>query len=106
MNVSILLVILLAGALITYFSSEKSARQIALFTSLVAFTVTGVLLSQFQSGVSVDVMAQWISKPNISFYLKADGLSLALALLTTSVTPLVIFSSFGNSFENKKTLYA
>lgn len=106
MNVSILLVILLAGALITYFSSEKVARQVALFVSLVAFVATGVLLSQFQSGASVDVMAQWISNPNISFYLKADGLSLALALLTTSVTPLVIFSSFGNSFENKKTLYA
>ncbi|MDY0088939.1 MAG: NADH-quinone oxidoreductase subunit M [Flavobacteriaceae bacterium] len=106
MNVSILLVILLAGALITYFSSEKSARQIALFVSLVAFTVTGILLSQYQSGVSVDVMAQWISNPNISFYLKADGLSLALVLLTSAVTPLVIFSSFGNSFENKKTLYA
>jgi NADH-quinone oxidoreductase subunit M len=96
----------LAGALITYFSSEKSARQIALFVSLVAFTVTGILLSQYQSGVSVDVMAQWISNPNISFYLKADGLSLALVLLTSAVTPLVIFSSFGNSFENKKTLYA
>lgn len=106
MNVSILLVILLAGALITYFSSEKLARQIALFTSLVAFTVTGVLLSQYSSGTSVDLMAQWISKPNISFYLKGDGLSLALVLLTTSVTPLVIFSSFGNSFANKKTLYA
>lgn len=106
MNVSILLVILLAGALITYFSSEKLARQIALFTSLVAFTVTGILLSQYSSGTSVDLMAQWISKPNISFYLKGDGLSLALTLLTTAVTPLVIFSSFGNSFANKKTLYA
>lgn len=106
MNVSLLLVILLAGALITYFSSEKIARQVALFVSLVAFVATGVLLSQFQSGASVDVMAQWISNPNISFYLKADGLSLALALLTSAVTPLVIFSSFGNSFENKRTLYA
>jgi NADH-quinone oxidoreductase subunit M len=106
MNVSILLVILLAGALITYFSSEKLARQVALFVSLVAFVATGVLLSQFQSGTSVDVMTQWISNPNISFYLKADGLSLALALLTSAVTPLVIFSSFGNSFENKRALYA
>jgi NADH:ubiquinone oxidoreductase subunit 4 (subunit M) len=48
MNVSLLLVILLAGALITYFSSEKLARQVALFVSLVAFVATGVLLSQFQ----------------------------------------------------------
>lgn len=106
MNVSILLVILLAGALITYFSSEKLARQIALFVSLVAFVATGVLLSEFQSGSSVDLVAQWISNPNISFYLKGDGLSLALVLLTTAITPLVIYSSFGNNFENKKILYA
>lgn len=106
MNVSILLVILLAGALITYFSSEKVARQIALFVSLVALVATGVLLSQYQSGASVDVLTQWISKPNISFYLKGDGLSLALTLLTTALAPLVIYSSFGNNFENKKTLYA
>ncbi len=106
MNVSILLIILLAGAFITYFSSEKLARQTALFVSLVALVATGVLLSEFQSGSSVDLVAQWISKPNISFYLKADGLSLALVLLTTSLMPLVIYSSFGNSFQNKKTLYA
>lgn len=106
MNVSILLIILLAGAFITYFSSEKLARQTALFVSLVAFVATGVLLSEFQSGASIDLVAQWISKPNISFYLKGDGLSLALVLLTTALTPLVIYSSFGNSFQNKKTLYA
>jgi len=106
MNVSLLLVTLLIGALITYFSPEKIAHKVALFVSLVALVITGVLLSQYQSGVSVDFTTQWISKPNIWLYLKADGLSLALTLLTVSVTPLIIFSSFGNSFPNKKTLYA
>jgi len=106
MNVSLLLVTLLIGTLITYFLPEKIAGKVALFVSLVAFIITGVLLSQYQSGVSVDFTTQWISKPNIWLYLKADGLSLALTLLTVSVTPLIIFSSFGNSFPNKKTLYA
>jgi len=106
MDVSLLLITLLAGALATYFSPEKIACQVALFTSLVAFVIIGFLLSKYQTGVSIDFAKQWISKPNIWFYLKADGLSLALTLLTVSVTPLVIFSSFGNSFANKKTLYA
>jgi len=106
MNVSLLLITLLFGALITYFSPEKIARKVSLFVSLVALVVTGILLWQYQYGVSVDFKTQWITKPNIWLYLKADGLSLALTLLTVSVTPLVIFSSFGNSFSNKKTLYA
>jgi len=106
MNASLLLITLLFGSLITYFSPEKIARQVALFTSFVALVITGILLLAYQSGTSVDFTTQWISKPTIWLYLKADGLSLALTLLTVSVTPLVIFSSFGNSFENKKTLYA
>jgi len=106
MNVSLLLITLLVGALVTYFSPEKIARQIALFVSLVALVLTLILMSEYQSGNSIDFVAQWITKPNIWLYLKADGLSLTLALLTVSVTPLVIFSSFGNSFNNRKTLYA
>jgi len=106
MNASLLLITLLFGSLITYFSPEKIARQVALFASFVALILTGILLLEYQSGTSVDFTTQWISKPTIWLYLKADGLSLALTLLTVSVTPLVIFSSFGNSFENKKTLYA
>jgi len=106
MNVSLLLITLLAGGLATYFSSEKIARQVALFTSIITLVITGFLLSDYLSGVSVDFATQWIASPNIWFYLKADGLSLALTLLTVSLTPLIIFSSFGNSFPNKKTLYA
>lgn len=106
MNVSFLLLILLVGAFVTYFSSDKLALRVSLLFSLIAFVATGVLLRDYQSGVSVDFVAQWISQPNISFALKGDGLSLALVLLTTSLTPLIIFSSFGSAFEKKKTLYA
>ena len=48
----------------------------------------------------------WISKPAIYFALQADGLSIAMLLLTVSLTPIIIFSSFGNDYKNAKSFYA
>jgi NADH-quinone oxidoreductase subunit M len=31
------------------------------------------------------------------------GLSMAMVLLTTSLTPIIILSSFGNTYKNAKT---
>ncbi|MDO4728590.1 MAG: NADH-quinone oxidoreductase subunit M [Bacteroidota bacterium] len=106
MNISILLIILLIGTFATYFSSEKMARTVALFTSLIVFLATGWLICQYQDGTDISLAVNWISNPNITFALKADGLSLALTLLTSSVIPLVIYSSFGNNFANQRSLYA
>ena len=48
----------------------------------------------------------WISKPTIYFALHADGLALAMLLLTTALTPIIIYSSFGNTYKNAKAFYA
>jgi NADH-quinone oxidoreductase subunit M len=64
------------------------------------------LLNHFNVGENISLINQWISHPNISFALKADGLSLAMLLLTTALTPLIIFSSFGNEYKNSKAFYA
>jgi NADH-quinone oxidoreductase subunit M len=56
-------------------------------------------------GINISLSNPWILQPNISFALKADGLSLAMVLLTTSLLPLIVFSSFGNNFNNSKNFY-
>ena len=43
--------------------------------------------------------------PKVSVALYADGLSLAMVLLTTILTPLIIFSSFGTTVTNAKNFY-
>jgi len=48
----------------------------------------------------------WITKPVISFSLKADGLALAMLLLNGILTPIIILSSFGNEVKNAKNFYA
>ncbi|CAM3879836.1 NADH-quinone oxidoreductase subunit M [Flavobacterium branchiophilum] len=106
MNSTIILIILLVGALATFFAGNKLASKIALFFGVTSFVATLMLLDQFVAGQNIDFIQQWIAQPNISFALKADGFSLAMVLLTTSLTPIIILSGFGNQFENAKSLYS
>ena len=106
MNVSLILIILLVGAFATYLAGDKLASKVALFFGLSALGCSFVLLNHFNAGENISLINQWITHPNISFALKADGLSLAMLLLTTALTPLIIFSSFGNEYKNSKAFYA
>ena len=106
MNVSLILIILLIGAFVTYFVGDKLASKVALFFSLAALGCSIVLLNHYNLGESISFISQWINQPKISFVLNADGLAIAMLLLTTALTPIIIFSSFGNSYPNAKGFYA
>lgn len=106
MNVSLILIILLVGALATYISGDKLASKVALFFGLASLGSTIVLLNHFNLGTNIDYVNQWINQPNVSFALKADGLSIAMLLLTTALTPIIIFTSFDNVYANAKSFYS
>ena len=106
MNVSLILIILLVGAFATFLAGDKLASKVALFFGLVAAGASIVLLNHYNLGENISFINQWITQPNISFALKADGLSMAMLLLTTVLTPIIIFSSFGNHYKNSKSFYA
>ena len=106
MNVSLLLIILLVGAFATYFAGYKLASKVSLLFSLVAFGISIALLNSYNSGENISFFKFWINKPSIAFSLTADGLSLIMLLLTTALTPLIIYSSFGNEYKNAKSFYA
>ncbi|WP_426090426.1 complex I subunit 4 family protein [Flavobacterium sp. DSR3-2] len=106
MNVSLILIILLVGAFATFLAGDKLASKVALFFGLAAAGASFVLLNHYNLGENISFINQWITQPNISFALKADGLSMAMLLLTTVLTPLIIFSSFGNQYKNSKSFYA
>ncbi len=106
MNVTLILILLLVGSFATYLAGDKLASKAALFFSVLALGCSIVLLNHFNAGENISFISQWITQPNISFALKADGLSLAMLLLTTVLTPLIIFSSFGNEYKNSKSFYA
>lgn len=106
MNVSLILIILLVGSFTTFLVGDKFASKVALFFGLAALGCSIVLLNHYNLGENISFINQWITKPNVSFALKADGLSLAMLLLTTALTPIIIFSSFGNDYKNAKAFYA
>jgi NADH-quinone oxidoreductase subunit M len=106
MDVTSILIILLTGALATYISGDKWASKVALFFGLTALGASICLLNQFQLGKDISVIFPWINKPTIYFALQGDGLSLAMVLLTTALTPLIIFSSLENEYKNAKSFYA
>ena len=106
MNVSFILIFLLFGAVATYFAGDKLAKTVALFFSFVSIAGSIFILNQYNHGINSDFIANWISNPNLYIALKVDGLSLAMLLLTTVLTSIIIFSSFGNQYKNSKSFYA
>jgi NADH-quinone oxidoreductase subunit M len=102
MNVSLILIILLVGAFTTYLAGDKLASKWPLFGLGAAATI--VLLNNFNAGENISVLNQWINKPQVSIALTADGLSLAMLLLTTALTAIIIFTSF-DEYKNAKAFY-
>lgn len=106
MNVSIILIILLVGAVATYFAGNKWASKIALLFSTVAFAASVYITCSYLNNEPVSFIYQWLKSPNIRLAFQADGLSLSMLLLTTALTPIIVFSSFGNNYVNSKSFYA
>lgn len=106
MNVSFILILLLFGAVATYFAGDKLAKTVALIFSLASAVFSIYILNLHNAGINPSFIQQWITNPNIFVALKVDGLSLAMMLLTTFLTSIIIFSSFGNQYNNSKTFYA
>ncbi|WP_444671287.1 complex I subunit 4 family protein [Flavobacterium columnare] len=106
MNVSFLLVLLLFGSVATYLSGNKLAKMVALTFSLAATVFSFYTLNVFQRGINPSFIQQWIEYPNVYTALKVDGLSLVMILLSTTLTTIIVYSSFGNSFKNSKVFYS
>ena len=106
MDVTTILILLLAGAVATYFSGDKLASKVALIFSLGSLAATLNLLSIYCNGGDISFRADWMDIPKVALAFKADGLSMVMVLLTTALSTLIIFSSFGNSFNNAKNFYA
>jgi NADH-quinone oxidoreductase subunit M len=103
MDVTTILLLLLVGSIATFLAGDKLASKVALLFSLGAF---GLSLYLLNLGTDISYMGAWIDNPKVALAFKADGLAMAMVLLTTALTPLIVFSSFGNHFNNSKNFYA
>lgn len=106
MDVTSILLLLLIGALVTYFSGDKLASKVALIFSLATFGLSLYLVSVLSNGGNISFSMPWMDLPKMTLAFKADGLSMAMVLLTTALTPIIVFSSFANQFKSAKSIYA
>ncbi|WP_129714219.1 NuoM family protein [Pedobacter sp. SYP-B3415] len=109
MELSILLFLPLAGALISLLSGrQQSARYGAFTVSILSLAWTIGLLMRFTPDASTQftVDQPWISQMGIRFHAGIDGISMLLVLLTNLLVPLIIWSSFGRTIDRPGSFYA
>src|SRR5215207_1276560 len=101
MNQGILLTLVtflpLAGAIVIALSPVRWARLLALGAALLTWVVSLVLAAGFDAGAAGFQFVEqydWITAFGIQYKLGVDGLSLALVLLTTTLTWISILASF------------
>jgi NADH-quinone oxidoreductase subunit M len=77
--------------------AARNARQVALWTSIVTFALSLVLLGAFDTGNPgyqfVEKVA-WLPEFGISYHLGVDGISIFFLELTTFLTPICIIASW------------
>lgn len=106
MNIAIILIIYLVGALVTFLSGNRLASKAALFFSIAAAVFSVALLLQYQAGGELNYSVEWIKNPNINFSLQADGLGLIMLLLTTFSMPVIILTCASYPDKKEKSFYA
>jgi len=104
----------LLGAVPVFLTHDATARWLALGVSLLTFAVSVPLWFLYQPGVAgplpwetfqlVEGPYPWIADLGISYTVGIDGIALVLVLLTTMLTPIVIYSSM-SSVHHKVAQY-
>ncbi|MGY4570683.1 NADH-quinone oxidoreductase subunit M [Bradyrhizobium pachyrhizi] len=91
------------GAILVYLlarggdeTASRTARWIALWTTLITFAISLILVARFDPA-STDFQfvekASWLAT-GISYHMGVDGISLPLIILTTAIMPLCIIASW------------
>ena len=85
--------------------NDTAIRRFAFLYSLLPFTLSLWLLSQFDASSGImqfSERAAWIARYNINYAVGVDGISLFLILLTTFLMPLVVLGAWGDIHKRLK----
>ncbi len=92
---------IIGGALALALGNQRAqtARWLALTVALVTFVLSIALLTGFDFGTSAMQFVEqreWVPVYDIQYHLGADGISVALIVLTTLTTALVLIGAWGS----------
>jgi NADH-quinone oxidoreductase subunit M len=106
---TVLIFLPLVGAAAVLLGSERSAKQIALWTGILEFIISLPLFWTFQAGnggMQNQVAAPWLADWGIFYRLGMDGISLFMVMLTAFLLPLSVLGSFSYIQQKQKSYYA
>lgn len=106
MNITIILIILLIGVVVTFFSGNRFASKVAMLFSIASLIFSIALLISYIGGDEINYSVQWIENPSIQLSFQADGLGLAMLLLSTSLLCIIVGTSFTHAEKKEKTFYS
>jgi NADH-quinone oxidoreductase subunit M len=98
----------LLAALLVFFTRGNAARNLALGFSVIEFILSLVAFMQVKHNPTSGLLScdhAWVASLGIHFSVGMDGLALLMVLLTTFLVPLIILSSFKNTYENPQGFY-
>lgn len=105
MNIGVVLAILFTGALITFLSGNRWAKKAALGFSTITLLSTIWMLIGYLNGTDMGMSIPWVQYPEISLAFKIDGLALALILLTSVLTPVIILTTWHKDIHDSRILF-
>src|SRR6218665_3378339 len=98
----------LLAALLVFLTRGNAARNLALGFSVIEFILSLVVFMQVKHNPDSALLScshPWVASLGIHFSVGIDSLALLMVLLTTFLVPLIILSSFKNTYENPHGFY-
>lgn len=98
----------LLAALLVFLVKGNASRNLALGFSIIELAVALTAYIQFKHNPDSALLTAsfpWVKALGINFSVGLNGLALLMILLTTFLLPLIILSSFKNSYNNAHNFY-
>src|SRR5882762_1501975 len=97
----------LVASLALFALRPQNAKVLAFVASLVELVASllAIVFIDHSGAVQLVITTPWIASLGVDFYVGIDGISLMLVLLTTTLVPLIILSSFNQQVQQPHTFY-
>lgn len=107
MDLILLILLPLAGAIIASFARTQSVKYGALIWSCISLLHTVSLLLRFTPDATTQFIIDvpWIEQLGIHFKAGIDGISMILVILTNLLVPVIILGSFKHQYKNPNAFY-
>lgn len=108
MLIGILIILPLIASFLVFLTKGNIARNLALSASVAEFVLSLYVFFQFKQhpfSETLSLNCTWVKSLGIHFSVGVDGISLLLILLTSFLVPLIILSSFSNTYNKPNAFY-